>query len=469
MAVSEGAMAVNVSVGDNSYELLLRLEAEGLIESGLLATRPIGRKEALRLVLEAERNSKGKGKFIEALIKSLKERFGDEADGVKYVKPLDGAYIKYVYGDESAGLAYNNDGDAYRNGSNLRAGLSSVMDIGWLSYRIEPEYRYSGDGSLIMRRAYGSVRLKGLEFTAGKDSMWWGPGHHGSLLLSNNARPLTFLSLTNPQPTLLPWILKYLGPFRFAVFVTRLEKERAVPEPYMWGLRFDFKPSPYVELGLERTALLGGEGRDESAGAWWRSFIGKGENNGAADPGDQKAGGDIKITLPLKWQPVQLYGSAAGEDEAGGLPSKWAYLIGLYLPRMVSLERVGFRVEYANNHIDGHPYTWYNHWIYHTGYRYRGRVMGHHMGTDSKDLFIGLSYLVPENDALISLYYDREDYNLSRITGVRSGKRQEGVVLVSLKPTGTFTLDASFRYGRLTGTAEDRDFSEFSGAVGYGF
>ena len=49
--------STNVDIGDETYGILARLEAEGLIQSGLLTTRPISRMEVQRLLEEAEKNS----------------------------------------------------------------------------------------------------------------------------------------------------------------------------------------------------------------------------------------------------------------------------------------------------------------------------------------------------------------------------------------------------------------------------
>ena len=49
--------------------------------------------------------------------------------------------------------------------------------------------------------------------------MWWGQGAHGDLLLTNNAYPLDLVKFSNPEPTLLPWLFRYLGPFKYAAFV----------------------------------------------------------------------------------------------------------------------------------------------------------------------------------------------------------------------------------------------------------
>ena len=463
LIVQTSAASTNVPVDDDTYDVLLRLEAEGVIQSGLLATRPLSRKEVARLISEAERNSESKSLFIQHLVQSLKKRFRDERSGTKhvnieYIKPLDRVYVKYVYSDsDPQEIIYNNDGDDYKKGSNARFGLISRADLGRTSFFINSEGRYSdsdNETDIIMKRAYGILSFAGLEIEVGKDSQWWGPGRHGSILLSNNPEPMNIIKITNPHPVLLPWIFKYLGPFNFTVFATELEKDRVVPKPYLWGMRFNFKPIPYFEIGLQRTALLGGEGRSEDLKTWWDSFTGMGENPAvdiAGDPenveaGDQRVGCDIKLTLPLKWQPLQVYAEAAGEDEAGGLPTKWAYLGGIYLPRILGLERIDFRAEYANTYLKGLPNVWYNHDIYRTGYTYKGRIIGHHMGTDSRDLFFEMSYRVPEINGWIKLSYDKEKHNLS---GSTNPTKVESSVGVKFDVGGGVSMEGRYISGRL--------------------
>jgi len=463
-------------VDDESYDILYRLEAEGIIQSGLLTTKPLSYREVVRLISEAERNAEGRSIFIQNLVKSLKERFKDESDDVKYIKPVDLLYSRYVYADSDIqALYYNNDGDLYEKGSNLRVGFTSRAELGWLSFYINPEFRYSdADSDLIVKRVYGVLNFLGLELTAGKDSQWWGPGNHGAILVSNNAEPMTMLRLTNPQPVILPWIFKYLGPFRFVVFATRLEKERDVPEPYLWGMRVNFKPHPYLEIGLQRTALLGGKGRPEDLSTWWKSFTALGETavvNAVDDVGDQRAGFDVKLTLPFKWQPLQVYAEAAGEDEAGGLPYKWAYLTGLYLPRILNLERIGFRAEYATTHVSGYQDVWYTHGIYGPkAYTYKGRIIGHHMGTDSKDIFLEVSYLIPERNGRISIFYDRQEHNLSET--IRE-KKDEVDVNVDIKLAKDLKVKTSYGYGKIKNMGnipgEDRKINIITGMISYNF
>jgi len=470
LVISANAIASTyIPVGDRIYDLLYRLEAEGVIESGLLTTQPLSRKEAVRLLLEAERNSGNANVFIQSLVASLKYELRNDLDNTKFIKPLDFLYGKYLYADSDIQkLYYNVDGDNYDKGSNLRLGFDSRAELDWFSLYINPELRYSEDGTaFVMKRGYGVLSFLGLDLQIGKDSQWWGPGYHGALLLTNNAEPFTLARLTNPQPVLLPWIFKYLGPFRFTFFATRLEKDRKdVPEPYLWGMRLNFKPHPYLEFGLERTAILGGKGRSESLKTWWYSFTGQAENKTGSGAGDQRAGLDVKLTLPFRLQPLQLYAEADGEDEAGGLPTKWAYVTGIYLPRLLNLERIGFRAEYATDHVPGYPNVWYRHHIYTAGYTYEGRIIGHHMGTDSKDIFLETSYLIPEKNGKLSLFYDREEHNLSH--RIREKKDEVGLT-ADLEIMKGLELEASYGHGSFRNfdniAGKDRDINILTGMI----
>ena len=460
-----------LDVGDNVYDILQRLEAEGVIQSALLNTKPLSRKEVVRLVKEAERNAEGRSPFIRSLIQNLKEQFEEDFDDIRYVKPLDKVNVSYIKADgQPSELSYNNEGDDYDDGSNFRLETISRAELGWLSIFVNPELRYSdSDTDVIMNKVYGVLDIWGWELEVGTDSQWWGPGYHGSILLSNNPETLAMIKLTNSRPFLLPWVFEHLGLFKFTYFMTRLEENRDVPEPYMWGMRMNFKPSPYVEIGLQRTALLGGEGYSAGLGTWWDSFTGEGEND-LNDPGDQRAGCDIKLTLPFEMQPFQIYMDGAGEDESGGLPSNWAFLYGVYLPRILNFERIGLRAEYCNNHISGKPNVWYNHNTYTSGYTYKGRIIGHHMGTDSEDLFVEASYFIPEKNGKISVAYDRKEHNLS--DDIRE-KKQEFYMMADMDLNEFLRISASYAYGKIKNidavSADDENISTFIMQISYEF
>jgi hypothetical protein len=414
---ADSTLSINVEVSSDIYPLLSKLESEGVIQSSMLTSKPLSRQEIIKLILEAEENAEGRSSVIRKIVKTLKARFESAMDGAEYIKPAEDVYGQYVHTDSESSdkVVYNNDGYNYKKGSNLKLGILSTAELSHLSFHFNPEFRYNeNDTEILLSKAYAILDFAGLALEIGKDSQWWGPGYHGSLLLSNNAEPLTVIKLTNKQPTILPSVLRHFGLFKFTFFVTTLDEDRVISKPFLWGMRFNFKPNPYFEMGINRTALLGGEGRSNDIETWLKSFAGQGENEPGSGSGDQRGGLDMKFTLPYSVQPLQVYAEAAGEDEAGSLPTKWAYLAGIYLPRILNYGALEFRAEFATTHISGFPNVWYNHSVYRSGYTYKGRVMGHHMGTDSRDLFFELQYLIPEigNGRLIASY-DREKSNLS--------------------------------------------------------
>jgi len=60
-----------------------------------------------------------------------------------------------------------------------------------------------------------------LELEVGRDSLWWGPGYNGALLMTNNARPFDLVKLSNAYPYRIPWIglLKFI--FLLPSWITR--------------------------------------------------------------------------------------------------------------------------------------------------------------------------------------------------------------------------------------------------------
>jgi len=432
LAVSAPAGASTyLDIGDDAYVLLSRLEAEGLINDALLSTKPLSRKEIVRLALEAEKNAAERSEFIKNLVQALKQRVKAEEYLAGTIKPLDSVYARYLYTsadvltrsypgavrEKEQAFNYNNDGDLYEQGSNYRIGLTSRLEnFGPLSIYLNPEYRQDNDTAKgVLKKAYAVLGFSWIDIVAGKDSQWWGPGHHGALLLSNNAEPLTIIKFTGPGPQVLPWVFKYLGPFQYNVFLTKLEKDRSdFPEPYFWGMRFAFKPHPVIEIGVERTGLLGGSGRSSNANTWLDSLLGKKEH-APENPGDQRVGYDVTLTLPFRFQPVQVYWEQAGEENWPRdvhHTDRYASLCGVYLPRIFGLTPLDLRAEYAQNHVRNAPYVWYAHGTYVAGYTYQGMVIGHHMGTESRDIFLELSYLVPERSARFMLSYDREEHTI---------------------------------------------------------
>jgi len=390
----------HVPVGSWVYPALERLEAEGFIKSALLSSRPLTRSEASRLVAEAEENMRDADPGVRSLILRLRAFLGGEMEEEKttYVRPLASARGSYAYASGAPHtLNYNNRGKDIESGSNFTAGFELDGRIARnYSFYLSPQLRHPDAGSpgeettAELLEGYFSLTFSNIELTIGRESMWWGPGDHGALLISSNAKPFDMLRLANTEPVKLPWILGRLGPFRGTLFLTRLEKARDLANPYLAGLRFDFKPFPSLSVGLSRVAMFGGGGRAVDLGTVKDAFFNPNEDS-VSDPNNQLAAVDLKLIVPWSFQPFVVYGEVGGEDEAGYLPTDLGYIAGIYLPRLAGIAWLALRGEYADNYINDSPGVWYSHGVYTDGYRYKGEIIGHHMGSDARDLYIEAS------------------------------------------------------------------------------
>ncbi len=424
-------VSVNVRLDHWSYQLVDELIGQGLIDSSMMSTRPVTRFEMARHIAEADEKFQSlnlKNEIISGIMERLKKEFEPElstigaADGkpiLDYAKPVEDPYIKYLYARSRPDIE-NIHGDEFDKNSNLRAGFSARAQLfDATAFYAHPELSLSSDddGEIKFIEAYGKLALCKFEIEAGKDSMWWGPGYHGSLIMSNNPEPFEMIKISNPSPIQLPWIFHLLGPSKIVWFITQLEDDRPIPEPYLTGLRFEFKPHPAVELGVYRTMIFGGEGRPSySFGDYFKAFLGRNEDLSGNKDNDQRAGYDASILIPterlLPAKSIKLYIDFTGEDEAGYLPTKRGHLYGIKFYDICQTGKTDFVIEYANDHVSGHPNVFYTHGIYKAGYTYKGRIIGHFMGTDSEDLFFRLTHYL-NKDVVFGLQYDIEKSNLS--------------------------------------------------------
>lgn len=350
--------------------------------------------------------------------------FGGESykDSAFFFKPVESLNARLLHADRTPRFAsVNSNGDAFVEGFNLRTRYALSMEAAdVISIYASPEYRYGEDASYgELVRWYAKLDVWNLTLQAGRDSMWWGAGYHGNLLITNNAKPFDMVKVTVDHPALLPWIFGYLGPFRPTVFLTRLEEERDFPHANLFGMRLDFKPLPSFQFGLNRVFMLGGEGRESlDFNDWMNVFIASDSAEHSAVPidGNQIASIDASYVFVNVWEylpfsGIKIYTEWGAEDSSGDTktPSGRANIYGALIDGPFWLENFDFRVEWANTARSArYGPQWYTHWKYTTGYTYEGNVIGHHMGSDSRDLFLRVQYHFGVG-ALIGVEADRED------------------------------------------------------------
>lgn len=259
------------------------------------------------------------------------------------------------------------------------------------------------DGSMI------GVALGNWSLSANTLERWWGPGWDGSLILSNNARPVPAISIDrNFTDAFKSRWLHWLGPWDLSVTMGQLESDRTIPNALFFGMRFNFKPLSSLEIGLSRTAQWCGDGRPCDAGTFADLLLGQ-DNRGDAgisadnEPGNQLAGIDLRwAPMWFEW-PVAFYGQFIGEDEAGGFPSQYLGLAGIEASGIWQ-ESWSWRWfgEFAGTacrfHQSNESFNCaYNHGTYRTGYRYRDRGIGHGADNDARLISSGIT-LVNTNE-----------------------------------------------------------------------
>lgn len=278
---------------------------------------------------------------------------------------------------------------AHRHGERISWKLSAT-----LAADPDDDREFRADGS------YVAASLGNWIVSAGYTDRWWGPGWQGSLILSNNARPLPAIAVDRNEslPFDLP-VLRWLGPWRLSSFMGRFESDRDHPNALLFGLRVEFRPHPTLQLAASRSAQWCGEGRPCNAGTFWDLLSGN-DNDQQPDeqPGNQLAGFDLRWSWPGGRVPIAVYAQAIGEDEAGLLPSKHLGLFGVESWWEAADGSWRAHVEYADSACDflsdppefGCAYT---NSIYYSGYRYRGRAVGHSMDADGESIGLGVLYI----------------------------------------------------------------------------
>jgi hypothetical protein len=184
-----------------------------------------------------------------------------------------------------------------------------------------------------------------------------------------------------------------------------MENDRPdVDRPAFMGMRLSFKPAPIFEFGMSRTAQFCGRGRRCDLETFGRVLIGqdnagrRGLDDPLDEPGNQMAGFDVRVVSPFKALPVAIYGQEIGEDNSStGIPERYMAIFGGEIWFMLGTGSVlRTHVEYANTKVKWYDseleYDWaYWQGIFHEGYRYRGRNIGHTTDGDSETTSFALS------------------------------------------------------------------------------
>lgn len=293
----------------------------------------------------------------------------------------------------------------------------------WMTERLAARIQVTGvasstdNQSVRLDGSYIGVNVGNFMISAGEMERWWGPGWDGSLILGTNARPIPSLTVernyTDPFKT--KW-LHWIGPWRASIAVGQAEGATSardgaltvLPDVRFLAARFNFKPRPWMEFALTRSAQFCGQGRDCSLSTIKDLLLGRDNRSAtlsfAQEPGNQMAGYDLRIRAPWQRIPALVYVQAIGEDEANGLPSKFLGVVGAEAWGSIALGSWRLRAEFTDTacvFMRRNPEfnCSYRNSVIPQGYSYRGRMIGHGLDNDSSMASIGAVLVRPSGDS----------------------------------------------------------------------
>jgi hypothetical protein len=273
-------------------------------------------------------------------------------------------------------------------------------------------YKSSLDGSYISK-LWGNWAI-----TAGAIERWWGPSWESALLLSNAALPVPSISIQrNTSEPFDIALLRWLGPWQFVGYVGQLDGDRIVENAKLVGGRFNFRPLRWLELGISRSAQWGGEGRAESFDSFTDLIVGERE------PANQLGGLDWRASWSRGVLSTEFYGEFVGEDHFRIFSPHGIATFGAAASFPVVNMDVRIYIESTdteakrptNSKKSGYAYE---HDIYQTGYRYRGRPIGAGIDNDAKANHLGAQIYLSKAYS-IRLKYSEFELNRDNI-GVNS-------------------------------------------------
>ncbi len=456
LAPSPAGASVDIPLHHWSYEAIERLVAMGVIDRAMVIPRPYSRREAAGYVkrgIERVRANvvrpDGREVVAELLLNRLMREFRPElidlgiirhpppasapdggrkdernnelgarkwSDLIRYGGQINVEGAAFSVGDGTVRFRENRMGEYYPNNVLVQASARGWLEFGdVLALSARPKVTSiekvlgiganANDKNIWLQELNAKLTLYNVSLEVGRGSFWWGPGYHGSLLITDHAFPLDRIALKSEQPFRLPWVLKDLGEWKINSFWGELERDRDFPRANVFGLRVNYLPADWLELGVTRLTQFGGRGRGQHfPKAVWDAYKG-GINPGGDENVNEQAMIDARVRIPhvpyLVPFPAgaQLYGEIASEDDIE--PTTLATLVGLYVPQVSRRRSSDLRVEFARTDLtratSGTRQAWYDHNIWVSGMRHRGFPLGHHIGTNATDFFVRSTRYLSDN------------------------------------------------------------------------
>jgi hypothetical protein len=420
---------VNLNLHHEVYAFIKRLKAKNLIGNRQYNTQPLMRREATEALIEiSEKHLSGQIELTNIEEKHLRRYqwlFGDE---IELLRPglLPPAKKKHTIAVQSENYRVDFDLMAKQEIALARTvsekqqntsitsvdfafsaklgehlGIASILHDRILlgsgsynPYENEVSYELKDESrTLNAMEGYAILDLPWLSLQWGIDDIWWGPGWHGALMISDNSAPKDTLKLSG-----------IYGPLKFTYLTSILREDPPENQPkYMSAHRLEFFPHRGISIGLNEVMIFA----DRYELRYLNPFIifytlqtEDFKNNGLL-------GVDLDITLIPSVEfyaevMVDDFQTPEGGDAFRAWNSKYGILTGAYWADPFGVGNTDVRFEYA--FVNQYAYT---HRYEITRYTHQDFVIGHWMGTDADDVWIDIEHWFTDK-LRVSLTYERE-------------------------------------------------------------
>lgn len=270
----------------------------------------------------------------------------------------------------------------------IRAEPDGFVALGNDRFALVGEARSTANGDVVLG-AFATAAAGPVSFWAGRSAPGYGPGRHGSQVLSGD-REVLGGGLATVRPFRLPWFLDALGDIHAETFLGALERSREIDDPVLWGMRVSAVPHPRFGIGASRAAMFGGEGNDGSDFSHFLEILVL-ERSGGLPAENQTGALDAWFRPPLGGLPLVAWVEWGSDDTAGGLFQVPGVVAGLEVPAWPGLAALGVAVEatwLAGQGGGNGP--WYWHGFFPAGWAVKGEPLGHPLGGEGTELLLGL-------------------------------------------------------------------------------
>ena len=508
------------------YPAFDRLIALGYVHTGFLDMRPWTRMECARLVVEVEdqiNEDDPDQSTASHLYHALQVEFSAEESllggGNNAAVQLESVYSRSTEiagkpltdGYHFAQTVINDYGRPYEQGYNNVSGASGWAEDGPFVGYFRAEYqqapgapplplaarqamaqedfeRVAGFGvnpaSLVppatataplgqahLLDAYVAMNLSDWQVSYGKQSLWWGPGQGGPMMLSDNADPINMFRVNRVTPFRLPSFLGFFGPMRVEFFVGQFSGYQFVlnssglvgqwgqslrPQPIIHGERISFKPTENLEIGISRTTDYGGPGYPLTLKSFLRSVFSTGNALAGTPnkPGDRRAGFDLNYRIRGVGNGMTFYCDGFVEDIISPVedPAIAAWTGGLYFPRLPKFSKLDLRVEGVytdlpyggpNPNFQRTPGFFYYDSTWITGYQNSGHLLGSWIGRAGQGAQAWSTYWFTPKDKL-EFSYRHEKVSHEFVPS--GGTVTDASASVDFRLRSIFSVSASVQY-----------------------